>query len=69
MTDYLINVYKEGGKLGAFKKCAKELGINTDEYVLKDSKLEDELAWDVITITNPGKKILQNEYKRLMKRA
>ncbi len=69
LTDYLINVYKEGGKLGAFKKCAKELGINTDDYVMKDSKLEDELAWDVIIITNPGKKILQNEYKRLMKRA
>ncbi len=69
LTDYLINVYKEGGKLGAFKKCAKELGINTDEYVLKDSKLDDELPWDVITITNPGKKILQNENRRLMKRA
>lgn len=68
LTDYLIAVYKAGGKIGAFKNCAKTLKIDTDDYVLQDIDLEADLPWDVISIETPGKELLKKEYKRLMKR-
>lgn len=69
LTDYLIEVYKEGGKIGAFKNCAKKMGIDPDKLVLGDLDIENPLAWDVINIDTPGKELLKKEYGRLMKRA
>lgn len=65
LTDYLIEVYKQGAKLGAFKKVAKELKINADYYALENYTYEKELPWDIIDI-KPGKEFLINESKRLI---
>ena len=35
-TDFLIDVYKQGGKLGAFKSSAKKYGIDTDYLAYGD---------------------------------
>ena len=67
LNDYLYEVYKLGGKLGAFKAVAKNLGINTDCFVTRNYSLEEELPWDNIIIENPGKELLKNEFNRLMK--
>ena len=64
LTDYLIAVYKQGGKLGAFKKCARELGIDTDYYAIQNYSFEKELPWDFIDI-KPGKQFLIEENKKL----
>lgn len=69
LTDYLIAVYSDGGKLGAFKSWAKKLGVDTDKIVLVDLDMESSLPWDVVSIETPGKRLLVNEYNRLMKRA
>ena len=66
LTDYLIDVYNLGGKLGAFKKAAKIHNINTDMYAIKDYDLDSALPWDFINIT-PGKKYLINECKKHIK--
>lgn len=68
LTDYLIEVYKQGGKIGAYRSSAKTLGIDTDKFVTQSFDMEKELPWDIIDIT-PGKQLLINEYNRLMKRA
>lgn len=65
LTDYLIEVYKEGGKLGAFKKAAKQFNINTDYYALETYAYDKELPWDFIEI-RPGKDFLIEESKRLL---
>ena len=66
LTEYLIEVYKQGGKLGAYKSAAKKFGINTDKFVTEDINPNDEIPWNIIE-TNPKKEILQKEYERLMK--
>lgn len=60
LTDYLIEVYKQGGKLGAFKKAAKNLGINTDYYAIENYSYDKKLPWDFIQI-RPGKEFLTSE--------
>jgi len=65
LTDLLIEVYKQGGKLGAFKKAAKELKIDTDYYVLQNYGYEKALPWDFIE-TMPGKEFLIKECERLI---
>lgn len=65
LTDYLIEVYKLGGKLGAFKKAAKALSINTDYYALENYPYEKDLPWDFIEI-KPGKDFLIKESNRLI---
>ncbi len=69
LTDYLIEVYREGGKIGAFKNCAKKLRIDTDKFVIECLDMDKPLVWDVVGISNPGKELLKKEYERLMKRA
>ena len=65
LTDYIIEVYKQGGKIGAYKSSAKKLGISTDEYTTNYKyMLDSELPWDVVSI-KPSKEILKKEYKRL----
>lgn len=65
LTDYLIEVYKQGAKLGAFKKSAKKLNINTDYYALENYHYNSKLPWDFID-TKPGKEFLIEESKRLL---
>ena len=64
-TDFLIDVYKKGGKIGAFKSAAKLHNINTDYYAYNDFNLEDTLPWDFIEL-RPGKDFLIKEHNRLL---
>ena len=68
LTDYVIEVYKQGGKIGAYRSASKMLGIDTDKFVEEIADIEKELPWDIIELS-PGKQLLINEYNRLMKRA
>ncbi len=65
ITDLLIEVHKLGGNLGAFKKAAKNLKIDTDSYVLQNYPYDKVLAWDFIE-TMPGKEFLIKECERLI---
>lgn len=65
LNDFVLEVYKQGGKLGAFKSAAKKLNIDTDYYACADFNLKDSLAWDFIDI-GPGKDFLIKENKRLI---
>lgn len=64
-TDFLIEAYQLGGKLGAFKKAAKKYNINTDDYAYGNWSFEKALPWDFIDI-KPGKDFLITENKRLL---
>lgn len=65
--DFLINAYHNGGKMGAFKKAAKEHNINADYYAYTNFSSETELPWDFIEI-KPGKEFLISEKERLLNR-
>lgn len=65
LTDFIIEVYKNGGKLGAFKKSAKNLSINTDDYVISKYSYSKSLPWDFIN-TLFGKDFLIKECERLI---
>lgn len=63
LAPFLVEVYKRGGKIGAYKSAAKDLGIQ-----IKNSFSIDEiLPWDIIKI-EPGKRLLKNEFQRLSRR-
>ncbi|MCM1003817.1 MAG: B12-binding domain-containing radical SAM protein [Candidatus Gastranaerophilales bacterium] len=64
LTPFLIEIYKQGGKLGAYKSILK----NNLEKTIEGYDLEDALPWDFIE-NYPPKKLLINEYNRLLKRA
>ena len=64
VTDYLIEVYKQGGKLGAYRSAAKKTGIEIDKFALPIN-LDCELPWDVIEM-RPDKEMLKEEYMRLL---
>lgn len=65
LNNFIYDVYKKGGKLGAFKSAAKENNINTDYFALENYKFEKKLPWDFIDI-RPGKDFLISENKRLL---
>ncbi|MCI1273755.1 MAG: B12-binding domain-containing radical SAM protein [Clostridiaceae bacterium] len=65
LTDFIIEVYKLGGKLGAFNAAAKKYNINADKFANSDIAFEKDLPWDFIDI-KPGKEFLINENKRLL---
>ena len=65
LSDFLIEVYKKGGKLGAFKSAAKKFQIDTDYYALQNYPFDKQLPWDFIEI-RPGKAFLIEENKRLL---
>ena len=65
LGDFLIEVWKQGGKLGAYKSAAKKFGINTDKFAIENYSFEDALPWDFIEI-NPGKAFLIRENIRLL---
>ncbi len=64
LTDFILNAYKNGFKLGSFKSSAKNK-INTDYYALENYPYEMPLPWDFID-TKPGKTFLTEESKRLL---
>ena len=65
ITPLMIEVYKNGGKLGAYKSAVKNLNINIDKFI-NGFCTEEILPWDIID-SNPRKKLLINEYNRLNK--
>ncbi len=63
LAPFLVEVYKRGGKIGAYKSALKDLNITIKE----EFDINESLPWDVIEIA-PRKELLINEYKRLCKR-
>ncbi len=64
LNDFVLEVYKQGGKLGAFKSAAKKYKIDTDYFACTNWKFDKTLPWDFIEI-NPGKEFLIKENQRL----
>lgn len=70
LADYVLEVYKMGGNIGAFKSAYKKISKiknlpESDYYSVREFSLNEELPWDFIDVI-PGKEILKNEYKRLL---
>ena len=65
LNDFVLKVYQYGGKLGAFKKAAKELKINTDSFATDNYSFTKDLPWDFIDI-KPDKEFLIQENQRLI---
>lgn len=70
LTPYLIEVYKQGGNIGAFKNVFKEYeknGMlkNSEETILKEIDIDADLPWDFIEYPC-GKEFLKSEYTRLL---
>lgn len=63
LTDYLIEVYKQGGKLGAFKNSAKKLGINLAKYTTDGFEIGHKFT---PIDMKPGVNLLLKEYNRLI---
>ncbi|MBR5555486.1 radical SAM protein [bacterium] len=64
-TDFLIDVYKSGGALGAYKKSAQKFNINADYYALENYNFDQNLPWDFINM-KPAKEFLITENKKLL---
>ncbi len=70
LTSYLIDVYRAGGSLGAFKSIYKEYEKagklpNADIFALNKIPFEKELPWDFIEYPK-NKAFLIREYQRLI---
>ena len=65
LTPLLINVYKNGGKLGAYKKAVKELEIDISKTISGFSE-NKKLPWSFIE-NYTSEEQLYSEYKRLCK--
>ncbi len=63
-TEFLIDVYKNGAKLGAYKKASKKY-FNPDNYALRNYNLDEKLPWDIIDL-KPGKEILKERYLKYL---
>lgn len=61
---FLVEVYKKGGKIGAYKSSIKEFNLDLNVEGLGFS---DDLSWDIIE-NYPPKSLLINEYNRLIRR-
>ena len=59
LSDFLIEAYKLGGKLGAFKTAAKNLNIDTDKFL--SGKTDNEFIETI-----PNNQYLKKEYERLI---
>lgn len=64
LCDFILEVYRQGGKLGAFKAAAKKCNIDTDYFACSNWNFEQKLPWDFIDV-NPGKEFLKQENQRL----
>lgn len=70
LADYLIEVYKQGGKIGAFKSAYKEVSKQKflpeiDFYTTRNYDLSEKLPWDFVEF-KINKEFLVNEYKKLL---
>ena len=63
LAPFLVEVYRRGAKIGAYKSALKELDIKVNESF----NLDQSLPWDIIEM-EPRKTLLINELKRLEKR-
>lgn len=66
LAPFLLEVYKRGGKIGAYKSSLKDLGLDITKTI-EGFDLEENLPWDIIE-NYPPKQLLKNEYNRLLKR-
>lgn len=64
ISDFIIDVYKNGSKLGAFKKAAKDK-FNPDDYALRNFNVNEALSWDIIDLP-PSKEVLVERHKKLL---
>lgn len=65
LNDFVLEVYKQGGKLGAFKAAAKKFNINTNYFAYENYSFDKQLPWDFIRV-QPGKEFLIKENNRLL---
>lgn len=65
LSSFLEEVYRQGGKLGAYKTAAKKLNVDTDKYAHCNFSYNDNFPWDFIDV-NPGKDFLIKESQRLI---
>lgn len=63
--NFLIAIYEQGSKIGAFKSALKTTGINIDKFI-NGYEISENLPWDFIENYLP-KQLLVNEYNRLHK--
>ena len=63
-AEFIVDVYKNGYKLGAFKKASKGR-FNPDDYAIRNYSLDEDLPWDLIEI-RPAKEILKDRNKKLL---
>lgn len=63
-SEFIIDVYKNGSKLGAFKKAAKGR-FNPDDYATRTYSIDEKLPWDIIDL-RPGKNTLAQRNKQLL---
>ena len=61
---FLVEVYKKGGKIGAYKSSIKEFNL---DLRAEGFDFSEDLSWDIIE-NYPPKHLLINEYNRLVKR-
>lgn len=66
LSPFLVEVYKKGGKIGAYKSALKELNIDISKFI-DGFDIEEPLPWDIIE-NYPRKQLLINEYMRLLRR-
>lgn len=70
LGDYVLEVYKHGGNIGAFKRAYREIAElktlpDSDFFATRQYELNEDLPWDFIDV-HPGKENLKKEYKRLL---
>lgn len=65
LTDFMISVYKNGGKNGAYKSALKSLDT-AQLKAITGFDFAERLPWDIIE-NYPTKQLLINEYNRLSK--
>lgn len=66
LTPFLIKVYEQGGKIGAYKSAQKDLNLDITKFI-NGFSIDENLPWDIIE-NEPTKQILKNEYNRLLRR-
>ncbi len=62
----LVEVYKRGGKIGAYKSALKDLKIDITKAI-DGYNVDETLPWDVVE-NYPRKQLLINEFERLKKK-
>ncbi len=66
LAEFMIEVYKNGGKSGGYKKALKTLNLDI-EKAINGYNFDEILPWDIIE-NSPGKEFFLNEYNRLLKK-